>query len=155
MRRELVILLVLCSIFLATGCAEQGGENATQAGEGGANEQRVTPAEEPVVPAEESVTPNPEETPEIPIGDGQNVEVTIKDNAFNPATVNISTGDTVRWTNLDSITHRVTGTGTNFGSENLNQGDSYEFLFTEPGTYDYYCSIHPSIKGTVVVTKKE
>ena len=156
MRRELVILLVLCSVFLATGCAEQGGDNATQAGEGGANEERVTPAEEPVVPAEESVTPNPEETPEIPIGDGKNVEVTIKDNAFNPAIVNISAGDTVRWTNLDSTTHTVVSTGgTYFKSENLNQGDSYEFLFTDPGTYEYYCEIHPSMKGTVVVTEEE
>lgn len=170
MRRELVILLVLCSIFLAIGCAdttdeggadedvtpaEEGGEEAPEAGESGASEERVTPAEEPVVTVEEPVAPNPEETPEIPVGDGENVEVTIEDNAFNPATVTISAGDTVRWTNLDSTTHTVTGTGTNFGSENLNQGDSYEFLFTDPGTYEYYCEIHPSMTGTVIVEEGE
>lgn len=162
MRRELVILLVLFSIFLAIGCAEDGTEpaedgveEAPEAGEGGASEERVTPAEEPVAPAEEPVAPNPEETPELPIGDGETIEVVIEDNTFNPATVNISTGDTVRWTNLDSTTHTVTGTGASFVSENLNQGDSYEFLFTDPGTYEYYCEIHPSMKGTVIVTEEE
>lgn len=155
MRRELVILLVLCSVFLAIGCAEQGGEETPEAGESGASEERVTPAEEPVTPAEEPVAPNPEKTPELPIGDGKTVEVAIENNAYNPATVNISTGDTVRWTNLDSTTHTVTGTGTNFGSENLNQGDSYEFLFTDPGTYEYYCRIHPSMNGTVIVEEEK
>lgn len=162
MRRELIIFIVLLSIFLAIGCtedgtepAEDGVEETPEAGEGGASEERVTPAEEPVATAEEPVAPNPEETPELPIGDGETIEVVIEDNAFNPATVNISTGDTVRWTNLDSTTHTVTGTGTSFVSENLNQGDSYEFLFTDPGTYEYYCSIHPSMKGTVVVTEEE
>lgn len=162
MRRELVILLVVCSVFLAIGCAEngtepaeEGGEEAPEAGEDGASEERVTPAEEPAVPAEEPEAPVSEETPELPIGDGENIEVTIEDNAFSPETVTISTGDTVRWTNLDSTTHTVTGTGTNFGSENLNQGDSYEFLFTDAGTYEYYCSIHPSMQGTVVVMEEE
>lgn len=162
MRRELVILLVLCSVFLAIGCAENGTEpaedgveEAPEAGENGASEERVTPAGEPVAPAEEPVAPNPEETPELPIGDGENVEVVIENNAYSPETVDISTGDTVRWTNLDSTTHTVTGTGTNFGSENLNQGDSYEFLFTDPGTYEYYCRIHPSMNGTVIVEEEK
>lgn len=161
MRRELIILLVLCSVFLAIGCAdtadeggadeevtpaEEGGEEVPEAGEGGANEPQVTPAEEPVAPI-------PEETPELPIGNGETVEIVIEDNAFNPATVNISTGDTVRWTNLDSTPHTVTGIS--FGSENLNKGDTYEFLFTDPGTYEYYCEIHPSMEATIIVEEEE
>lgn len=169
MRKELAVFIILLSIFLAIGCAdtddggaeegvtpaEEGGEGAPEAGEGGASEEQITTAETPAVPAEEPAAPVEEETPEIPIGDGETVEVAIEDNAFNPATVNISTGDTVRWTNLDTASHTVEGTGTNFGSEVLNQGDSYEFLFTDAGTYDYYCSIHPEMKGTVVVEEEE
>ncbi|MGB9939504.1 cupredoxin domain-containing protein [Methanosarcina sp.] len=169
MRRELAVFIVLLSIFLAIGCADTGDEGeadegvtpaeevdeeAPEAGEGGANVERITPAEEPVVPAEEPAAPVEEETPELPIGSGENIEVAIEDNAFNPATVNISTGDTVRWTNLDTASHTVTGTGASFGSEVLNEGDSYEFLFTDAGTYDYYCSIHPEMRGTVVVEEE-
>jgi len=165
MRKELAVFIILLSVFLATGCADtgdeggadeevtpaEGDEGTPEAGEGGANEERITPAEEPVVPAGTPAAPTPEETPELPVGSGENIEVAIENNAFNPATVNISTGDTVRWTNLDSASHTVAGTGTNFGSEVLNQGDSYEFLFTDAGTYEYYCSIHPDMRGTVIV----
>lgn len=170
MRRQLVILLVLFSVFLAIGCTDtgnddaedegnQGGPEASQgaedqpgADESGANERPVTPAETIESPSEETIAPNPERTPEIP-GSGENIEVAIENDNFNPSTVTISTGDSVRWTNLDPHTHTVTGTGTNFGSETLNQGDSYEFLFTEEGNFEYYCSIHPSMKGTVIVTE--
>jgi plastocyanin len=94
----------------------------------------------------------PGETPALPVN-GETVEVMIEDNAFDPATVNIFTGDTVRWTNLDSTPHTVTGA--TFGINNLNPGASYEFLFTDPGTYEYYCEIHPSMEGTVIVKENE
>lgn len=168
MRKELAVFIILLSIFLAIGCADTGdeggteegvtpaeeGEGAPEAGEGGANVERITPAETPAAPAEGTAAPTPEETPELPIDSGENIEVAIENNSFNPATVNISTGDTVRWTNLDTASHTVTGTGTNFRSEVLNQGDSYEFLFTDAGNYDYYCSIHPEMRGTVVVQEE-
>lgn len=151
MRRELVVFMVLLTIFLAIGCAgkEERAPNETR-----------TPEEEPVI-GTTPAAPVSEETPRLPEGINDTVnttkkaEVSIENNAFIPATVNISTGDTVRWTNLDPTTHTVTGVGTSFGSEALNQGDSYEFLFTNAGTYDYYCSIHPSMKGTVIVKEKE
>lgn len=164
MRKALLVLIVLLGVFLAIGCTdtaedgagEEDGEEAPEAGEGGASEERITPAEEPDAPADEPVVPISEETPELPIGNGETVEVMIEDNAFNPDTVSISAGDTVRWTNLDSTTHTVTSTGgTYFKSENLNQGDSYEFLFTDPGTYEYYCEIHPSMEGTITVEEEE
>jgi plastocyanin len=78
------------------------------------------------------------------------VEVSINDFAFDPESVTISTGDTVRWTNMDSANH--TATGSTFDSGILEEGDSYEFTFTETGTFEYYCSIHPEMEGTVTVT---
>lgn len=124
MRKEFVILIVLFSIFLATGCT---GTN---------NQQPATP------------TATPAETPAVPTS-GKTVEVTIQNFAFNPNSVTISSGDTVKWTNMDSTAHTVTGT--DFSSGNLNKGDSYENTFTKAGTYDYHCSIHPSMTGTVIV----
>jgi plastocyanin len=80
------------------------------------------------------------------------VDVSIKNSAFNPASIQISTGDTVKWTNMDSFAHTVTGS--TFKSGNINTGQSYQFQFTKPGTYSYTCSIHPTMKGTVIVIAK-
>ena len=136
MRKELAIFIVLLSIFLAIGCA--GNKPATPA------ETPVTPVETPVVPVS-AVTPQP-------LGEGKIVEVTIENFSFNPASVEILTGDTVRWKNEDSVIHTVRGSA--FGSGELKKGDTYDFLFTDAGTYNYNCSIHPSMKGTVVVNEK-
>ena len=76
-------------------------------------------------------------------------DVSIQNSAYNPASVQISTGDTVKWTNMDSTAHTVTGSI--FESGNINKGQSYQFQFTKPGTYSYTCSIHPTMKGTVIV----
>jgi plastocyanin len=145
MRRGFVIFIVLFSVFLAIGCT---GSNKGQT---------TTPAETPgVTPVNTSVpTPNssaaPVGTPQ-PIS-GKIVDVTIQGFAFNPATVEVSPGDTVRWTNMDSATHIVKGK--TFESGSLARGETYEFAFTEPGVYDYICSIHPSMKGTVTVAAKK
>jgi plastocyanin len=77
------------------------------------------------------------------------VDVSIKDNAFNPSTVQISKGDTVRWTDMDSADHTVKGS--TFNSDLIHKGKSYEFKFNTAGTFNYVCSIHPSMKGTVKV----
>jgi plastocyanin len=138
MRRELVIFTVLFSIFLAIGCA--GNKPATPA-----ETSTATPAETPVVPVSDA-------TPQ-PTGEGKIVEVAIETFSFNPPSVKISTGDSVRWTNMDSVTHTVKGP--TFESGELGKGDTYEFQFTKAGTYDYKCSIHPSMKGTVIVNEKK
>jgi plastocyanin len=152
MRRELVVLLVLCSVFLAIGCADNGTEEPGDA---------VTPVEEPVEPVREEAAP--EETPILPVqgeipgisdDESEAVDVSIVNSSFSPDTITISTGQTVRWTNMDPEAHTVKGTGTSFGSPSLAQGGSYEFLFTDPGAYEYYCSIHPSMRGTVVVVEE-
>lgn len=76
--------------------------------------------------------------------------VTIASFAFSPATVTISVGDSVTWTNQDGTGHTATASGT-FDSGNLGSGASYTATFSTAGTYDYVCSIHPSMTGRVVV----
>jgi plastocyanin len=70
--------------------------------------------------------------------------------AFSPATVTISMGDSVTWTNQDGTAHTATASGT-FDSGNLAGGASYTATFSTAGTYDYLCSIHPTMTGRVVV----
>ena len=77
--------------------------------------------------------------------------VAIADFAFSPATLTITAGDTVTWTNEDQIEHTATSTTGAFDSGLLGQGESYSFTFTTPGTYDYLCTPHPSMTGQIVV----
>lgn len=140
MRKGFIVFMVLLSVFLAIGCT---GSNKEQP----ANKTE-TPASTPV---NKSVTPT--ETPQTAGGGSKIVDVAIQSFAFNPVSVEISTGDTVKWTNMDSATHIIKGS--TFESGSLAKGDTYEFVFTEPGVYDYICSIHPSMKGTVTVVAKK
>lgn len=77
--------------------------------------------------------------------------VEIEGFAFSPATLTIQVGDTVTWTNFDQVEHTATSTSGAFDSGLLGQGESYSLTFTEPGTYDYLCTPHPSMTGRIVV----
>lgn len=80
------------------------------------------------------------------------VDVVIKGHAYVPASVSISQGDTVRWTNQDAVTHTVTSDDGLFDSGDLDQGDTFTQVFQNAGTFKYHCTIHASMKGTVLVT---
>ena len=79
------------------------------------------------------------------------VSVEIKDFAFNPATLTIAAGTTVTWTNNDTTAHTVTAADGSFDSGNLAPGDSFSFTFEDAGTFDYVCSYHPNMQGSVEV----
>jgi amicyanin len=76
-------------------------------------------------------------------------QVTIKDFAFNPQEITIKVGDTVTWTQQDSTQHTTTGDIWNSG--NLKQEQTYSKTFDKAGAYDYICTIHPNMKGKVIV----
>lgn len=94
---------------------------------------------------------------ETPIVDVQfqtvtsSAEVEMKNFSFNPASVTIKKGGKVTWTNRDSANHTVVGEG--WQSEPLGSGQTFEKTFGEAGTFDYHCSIHPSMTGKVVVVE--
>jgi plastocyanin len=79
--------------------------------------------------------------------------VTIVDYAFDPKDVTIKPGATVRWTNTgtDKDGHTVTADDGSFDSGVLKEGDTYTHTYDAEGTFSYICSVHPSMKGTVVV----
>jgi plastocyanin len=85
--------------------------------------------------------------------------VNIQNFAFNPASITITKGTTVTWVNEDTTNHQIVNDaqgsiaqGALFTSDSLPKGASYSFKFDNPGTYSYHCSIHPSMKATVIVT---
>ncbi|MFJ9845620.1 cupredoxin family copper-binding protein [Kitasatospora sp. NPDC101155] len=81
--------------------------------------------------------------------------VTIKNFAFSPPTLTVKAGTKVTWTNTDPDAHTVTskqGSGGPLQSAALAANDTYSYTFTQPGTYPYFCSIHPYMTATVEVT---
>jgi plastocyanin len=80
------------------------------------------------------------------------VAVSIDNFTFTPQTLTVKAGTTVTWTNKDDIPHGIAATGNAFRRSNaLDTDDSYAFVFTTPGTYQYFCYIHPHMTGTIVV----
>jgi plastocyanin len=79
------------------------------------------------------------------------VEVKIDNFSFAPVEISVSVGTTVTWTNHDDIPHTVVSTDKVFKSKVLDTDDKYSYTFTKPGTYPYFCSVHPKMTGTVVV----
>lgn len=73
--------------------------------------------------------------------------------AFNPSSVTIKRGDTVKWTNKTTATHTATGDNGEFDSGDIlpNVG-TFTHTFPTSGSVPYHCNIHPRMKGTVVVT---
>ena len=107
----------------------QGGTNATMAGAGNA-------------------------TTTVTQGPGSSTKTT---DAFSPNPVQVSVGSTVTWTNNDSVIHTVvSGTSPTpsglFESPIMNPGDTFEYTFTEAGEVPYFCTLHPNMLGTAIVS---
>jgi plastocyanin len=133
MKRLLALLFACLAIGLvAAGC---GGDDDEGGGGGGGNG----------------------DTAEQPAGDdggggGGGTEVSMQDIKFQPSNVNVKVGDTVTWTNDDSVGHDVTGDDFKSGEPGaMGSGDTFEHTFDTAGTFDYVCTVHPGMKGTVTV----
>jgi plastocyanin len=84
----------------------------------------------------------------VPAGATKIVMQNIK---FVPADVTIKVGQTVAWVNEDAPQHDVVANDGTFKSDLLSQGRVFTFTFSKAGTYPFYCSIHPQMKGTITV----
>jgi plastocyanin len=134
-KRQALILMAALSLLLIAGvfaasCGGGGGSGGTTATTVGASTTAGTPTT---------------------AGGGGGAQVVMKNLAFDPATATIKAGESVTWTNQDSMNHTVVGDNGEFKSSELANGATFSFKFDKAGTYAYHCSIHPSMKATVVV----
>jgi len=105
----------------------------------------------PTTPVPAATTPV---TVTTQVASGGASTINIKDFAFGPSTLMVKTGTTVTWVNLDPAPHKIASDSDSpvaFSSDSLSTGASYRFTFSQPGTFTYHCSIHPSMKGTIIV----
>jgi plastocyanin len=79
------------------------------------------------------------------------VAVKIDNFSFAPAAVTVPVGTAVTWTNRDDIPHTVVSTDDIFKSKALDTDDKFSFVFSKPGTYSYFCSLHPKMTGQIIV----
>lgn len=131
MRNTLLAALIILSILLA-GCSPTPATTA--------------PASTSSAPAT-SAAPG---TAAVPVT-GNEAKVTIQGFAFDPASITVKAGDTVTWTNQDNAAHTVTADDNSWTSPTIAKGETYSHTFTTAGTVAYHCSIHPTMKATVVV----
>jgi len=125
-----ILLIGILAIVLLSGCTYAPKDT-----------QPATPS-----PPSETISPSP--PPEEATTSQAAVE--IENFAFNPETLNIQKGTTVTWSNKDNVQHTVTSDI--FDSGNLGKGGSFSYTFNQAGTFEYKCTIHPYMKGKIIVT---
>jgi plastocyanin len=134
-KRSLALLLACLALALALVAC--GGDDDGGGGGGGAATQ-----EQPAPEAEGGGAG----------GGGAATEVSMKDIEFDPAEVTVDAGATVTWVNDDSVGHDVTADDFKSGDPGAMQnGDTFEHTFEEAGTFDYVCTVHPGMEGSVTV----
>jgi len=77
--------------------------------------------------------------------------VTIDNFSFTPASLTVPAGTTVTWVNRDDVPHTVVSTEKKFKSPVLDTDEQFSYKFTDPGAYEYFCSIHPKMTAKIVV----
>jgi plastocyanin len=96
-----------------------------------------------------------ESGPANPVGTAAGAEaasqVMIDNFVYSPVPLTVKVGTTVTWINHDDIPHTVDSTDKKFKSAALDTDDKFEFRFTEPGEYPFYCRIHPKMTGKIIV----
>jgi plastocyanin len=84
-------------------------------------------------------------------GGASGMEVKIDNFAFNPAVITVKVGAQVTWINKDDIPHTVDSSEGKFKSAALDTDQKFEFKFSEPGEYPFFCRMHPKMTGKVIV----
>jgi len=85
---------------------------------------------------------------------GKVTKIEIKDFMFHPPSITVKSGETITWINRDEEPHTVVSVGKKFPkSSGLDTDQEYSITVGAPGTYEYFCSVHPKMTGTIVVEK--
>ncbi len=132
MEMNKILIFILTLALLLTACNSNKDSKTTAS----TTTQQIPDSKEPL---ESSTQPS------------QSVSVAIQGNKFSPSSLKIKVGSIVTWTNMDSVPHNVKSSDGTLDSPDLFKGDSWSFTFTKSGTYNYICSIHPFMKGSITV----
>lgn len=144
-------IVLLAGVLLLAGCSASRTDNHPSVTFGsGASATPGMPGMSamPSMPG----TPPGAASPTGPAASASGDTVSIDNFAFVPAKLTVAAGSTVTWTNHDEEPHTIAASDGSFHSPGMGAQAAYSHTFSAPGTFDYICSIHPFMRGTVVVT---
>jgi plastocyanin len=143
-------MVILLGLFL-TGCSLSNGAEQFHVSSG--SQSSSQPAASPnsdMSNMKMPEKPTSSETKEMNVNSVPN-QVVIENFSFVPATLTVKAGTKVKWVNRDDVPHTATDTDKRFNSKTLDTDDQFDFTFSEPGTYNYFCALHPKMTGQIIV----
>jgi plastocyanin len=146
----LVIATSLLSLFLAA-CGQSGADSSNS------SETQSTPAPNTSTKSNTDMSkmempakPSPAAGKDMPSSSTDN-QVMVENFSFQPGTLTVKVGTTVTWVNHDDEPHTVNENNKTFKSGTLDTDAKFSYKFTSPGTYSYFCSLHPRMTGQIIV----
>ena len=134
-----LLLAVAALVLIATGCGGSYGSDDSKAAA-------------PAAPALAAPAPAPVSKPAEAAVPAKAIEVNVKDNLFEPATIHAKVGQKITWNMRGQVSHTVTATdGAKFDSGPLGPGQSFSYTTKKAGTISYLCSFHQGMTGQIVV----
>lgn len=150
LERKLLLVTVtsLLSLFLAA-CGQGGADSSAMSKTQSAPDAPPNSGTE-TSKMEMPVKPSPAASKELPTRSSPN-EVNVENFSFQPGTLTVMAGTSVTWVNHDDVPHTVYENDKRFKSGTLDTDAKFSYTFTSPGTYSYYCSLHPRMTGQIIV----
>jgi plastocyanin len=145
-----LMFAVAALVLIATGCggSSYGSDDAKSAAPGAAAPAKPASG----APALAAPAPAPASKPAEAASTAKAIEVDVKDNLFEPATIHAKVGQKITWNLSGQISHTVTASeNAKFDSGPLGPGQSFSYTTKKAGTIRYLCSFHQGMTGTIVV----
>ena len=141
-----VLTLIVIGLFVTGYSRDNGAKHA------GINNQSTEGPQAPTTPgAHMSHMTMPATQPARADAVTNTDEIVIENFSFKPSTLTIKAGTKLTWVNRDDEPHTATATDKRFASKTMDTGDRFSMEFTAPGTYNYYCALHPKMTGQIIV----
>ena len=156
MKREFFVLAMTSLLGLSlTGCSLNDGAQNGEAGGSSGGQASAQPTASPhsdmsKMKMLEKPASSPKKEMAQSSGPGPN-QIVMGNFSFQPGTLTIKAGTKVTWINRDDVPHTAVDTDKRFNSKTLDTDDQFSFTFKEPGTYNYFCALHPKMTGQIIV----
>jgi len=149
-----IVMIGLLSLFL-TSCTESSG---TEYGQGSNSESQATApptaSPNPIMGMSNMNMPAKQTSPaskNMEAAAAAANQVVIENFSFAPATLTVKAGTKVTWINRDDVPHTVNENEKRFKSGPMDTDDQFSYTFSDPGTFNYFCALHPKMTGQIIV----
>jgi len=147
---SLITMMSLLGLFLTACNRSTGTEYGQVRGNGNSDTQAsAAPAATPNSNMD-MPKPAPRDRNNMPTSAAKD-QIVIENFSFKPATVTVKAGTTVTWVNRDNEPHTVSDSDKRFKSGAMDTDEQFSYTFAAPGTYNYFCAIHPRMTGQIIV----